>query len=66
MMKLVRKRVAKVVKAKVQNLAQQKIDFTAEGAPPPGKVAGEGPATADTAAPLRARRPSRPPASARR
>ncbi len=30
-------------------LAQQKADFTAEGAPPPGKVSTEAPVTADPA-----------------
>ena len=35
--------------AALPTLAQQKADFTAEGAPPPGKVSTDAPVTADPA-----------------
>jgi len=38
---------------KPKTVAQQNLDFTAEGSPPPGRVAAEPPVTAnDTPAPL--------------
>jgi hypothetical protein len=36
---------------RARRLAQQQSDFTAEGSPPPGRVALEIPATPDTARP---------------
>jgi len=41
-------------------LVQQQSDFTAEGSPPPGKVAASGPVTASEAAALPAPAPARP------
>ncbi|RZU03136.1 hypothetical protein [Rivibacter subsaxonicus] len=46
MMKPVRTRTPKL-KSPAQGLAQQKTDFTAEGSPPPGKVATAKPVAAE-------------------
>jgi len=43
-------RLARTRAPKVKNLAQQNTDFTAEGSPPPGKVAATVPVTADKSA----------------
>ncbi len=46
----------------VKPLAQQKADFTAEGAPPPGKVASAEPVTPPAASPVKKPRgPARAP-----
>lgn len=41
------RRALKPLPPKGRNLAQQQADFTAEGSPPPGQVAGQPPETRD-------------------
>lgn len=52
-------RLANAPAAKVKSLAQQQADFTAEGSPPPGQVAGSLPVTAGKAVHVAARTASR-------
>ena len=55
---MIRRKPAQTPKAGA--LSQQQSDFTAEGSPPPGKVAASGPVTAKDAAALPSPAPVRP------